>query len=66
MTEVRIEVDLDLCQGHGVCEMEAAEYFRAHKDHVELLRSEVDTDDVDDVERAVAYCPTQALRLVDD
>lgn len=66
MTDVRIEVDLDLCQGHGVCEMEAGDYFRAHKDHVELLRTDVDADDLDDVERAVTYCPTAALRLVED
>jgi len=63
---MRIEVDLDLCQGHGVCEMEASELFRAHRDHVELLRTDVDDDGLDDVERAVAYCPTQALRLVED
>jgi ferredoxin len=46
--------------------MEAPEYFRAHRDHVELLRTEVDASSRDDVERAVTYCPTQALRLVED
>ncbi|GAA2065281.1 ferredoxin [Williamsia deligens] len=62
----RIEVDLDLCQGHGVCEMEASEFFRAHRDHVELLRTDVDDATRDDVDRAVSYCPTQALRLIED
>ena len=66
MTVARIEVDLDLCQGHGVCEMEAPEFFRAHRDHAELLRTDVDESGRDDVERAVTYCPTQALRVIED
>lgn len=63
---MRVEIDLDLCQGHGVCEMEAPEVFRAHKDHAEILKDSLDESDRDAVERAVAYCPTQALRLVED
>ncbi|MBE7159785.1 MAG: ferredoxin [Williamsia herbipolensis] len=62
----RVEVDLDICQGHGVCEMEAPEVFKAHRDHVELLQTEIDEAAREDVERAVTYCPTAALRLVEE
>ncbi|BBA90386.1 ferredoxin [Mycobacterium pseudoshottsii JCM 15466] len=27
----RIEADLDLCQGHAMCELEAPDYFRVPK-----------------------------------
>ncbi|GAB06087.1 ferredoxin [Gordonia amarae] len=63
---MRIEVDLDLCQGHGMCELEAPEVFEAHKDYVEILDSEPDESLRAQVRAAVQYCPTQALRIVED
>jgi ferredoxin len=27
----RVEVDLDLCQGHAMCELEAPDYFQVPK-----------------------------------
>lgn len=62
---MRIEVDLDICQGHGMCELEAPDVFRAEVDHVELLDSEPDESRRAEVEAAVQYCPTQALRIVE-
>lgn len=62
----RIEVDLDLCQGHAVCQAEAPEIFIVPKHgKARLLRAPA-TDDRDDVENAVRYCPTQALSVVED
>ncbi|MEV5649622.1 ferredoxin [Nocardia sp. NPDC052254] len=64
---MRIEVDLDLCQGHAMCEAEAPDYFSVPKHgKVELLRTDVDPADRADVENAVRYCPTQALSIVED
>ncbi|MGJ0117784.1 ferredoxin [Williamsia sp. MIQD14] len=63
---MRIEVDRDICQGHGMCEMEAPELFRAKADTVDLLDPAPDESRRDEVERAVQYCPTQALRIIDD
>jgi ferredoxin len=63
---MRVEVDLDICQGHGMCEMEAPEIFRAHSDHVEILDKEPDESRRAEVEAAVMYCPTQALKIVED
>jgi ferredoxin len=60
----RVEVDLDLCQGHAMCELEAPEYFRVPKrGKVEILDPEPDDAALDDVERAVEMCPTQALLI---
>ena len=34
----KVEVDLDLCQGHAMCEVEAPDYFRVPKrGQVEIL-----------------------------
>ncbi|MFM1723635.1 ferredoxin [Rhodococcus sp. PAM 2766] len=64
---MRVEADLDLCQGHAACEMEAPDVFEVPKrgkvtvrdaNPVEALRA--------DVENAVRYCPTQALRIAED
>ena len=63
---MRIEVDRDICQGHGMCEMEAPDLFRAQLDTVDLLEPAPDESHRDDVERAVQYCPTQALRIIED
>jgi ferredoxin len=57
-----IEADLDLCQGHAMCELEAPDFFRVPKrGKVEILDPEPPEDARDEVERAVESCPTQAL-----
>lgn len=63
---MRVEIDLDLCQGHGVCEMEAPEVFHAHRDHADILQQEPDAGLREQVLSAVQFCPTQALRFSDD
>ena len=62
---MRIEVDLDICQGHGMCELEAPDVFSVQKDHVEILDPHPDESQRAEVEAAVQYCPTQALRIVE-
>jgi ferredoxin len=58
----RVEVDLDLCQGHAMCELEAPDHFRVPKrGKVEIIEPEPPEDARDEVERAVDVCPTQAL-----
>lgn len=45
-----------------MCELEAPDYFRVPKrGKVEILDPEPSEDARDEVERAVAMCPTQAL-----
>jgi ferredoxin len=60
--EFRVGVDLDLCQGHALCEMEAPDFFSVPKrGKVQIIDSEPPEDARDEVERAVEMCPTQAL-----
>ncbi|MGA8253638.1 MAG: ferredoxin [Mycobacterium sp.] len=62
MGSFRIEADLDLCQGHAMCELEAPDYFRVpNRGKVEIIDSEPPEDARDEVERAVEMCPTRAL-----
>ena len=60
----KVVADLDLCQGHAMCELEAPDYFRVPKrGKVEIIDSEPPDDARDGVERAVEMCPTQALLI---
>jgi ferredoxin len=64
---MRVVVDIDLCQGHGVCESEAPEVFAVGRDHqVEVLHPSPPDDQRSAVEAAVRFCPTHALSIADD
>ena len=64
---MRIVVDRDLCQGHGVCESEAPDVFEVGKDHqVIALDAAPPEGRRTEVEAAVRFCPTHALSIVDD
>ena len=65
---MRIQVDLDLCQGHGACVEEAPEVFAVdERSSKVIVRMERPPEAVRaQVKAAVRYCPTQALRLVED
>ena len=63
----RVEVDLDLCQGHAMCELEAPDYFKVPKrGKVEILNAEPPEEDRAEVEQAVWACPTQALSIKEE
>jgi len=64
---IRIEADLDLCQGHAMCEMEAPGVFSVpRKGKVTVAEPAPSESRRAEVEAAVHYCPTRALRLLDD
>lgn len=66
MSGYRVEVDLDLCQGHAMCELEAPDYFRVPKrGTVEILDDEPPEEARAEIERAVESCPTRALIIVE-
>lgn len=61
---MRIKMDWDFCQGHGVCCEEAPEVFRLNDDgELELLVEEPDESMRPKVEKAVKFCPTRAIAL---
>jgi ferredoxin len=64
---VRIEVDRDLCQGHGVCESEAPDLFSVSKDG-QLTVVDANPPETSRAEAmaAVRFCPTGALRIQED
>lgn len=64
---MRIKADLDLCQGHAMCEAEAPEVFSVPKrGKVEILLEKPPPELHDDTHQAVRECPTQALRITED
>ena len=64
---IKREVDLDLCQGHAMCELEAPDYFKVPKrGKVEILKHTAPQEDRAEVEQAVWACPTQALSITDE
>lgn len=68
---MRVVVDLDLCQGHGVCQEEAPEIFRVVErpgdyDRVELITSSPDEGLRAKAEAAARYCPNRVISIVDD
>ena len=67
MGNYRVEVELDLCQGHAMCELEAPDFFRVPKrGTVEILDAEPPEDARAEIERAVESCPTRALFIVQE
>jgi ferredoxin len=63
----RVEVDLDLCQGHAMCELEAPEFFTVPKrGKVQILDTAPPEQDRAAVEQAVWACPTQALSIIEE
>ena len=64
---MRIEVDLDLCQCHANCELEAPDIFSVpRKGKVTVTTPAPPPSARAAVEAAVRYCPTQALTIVDE
>lgn len=64
---MKVVVDRDLCQGHGVCESEAPEVFSVSKKGVLTILDEAPPEELSEmVEQAVRFCPTKALRIEED
>ena len=63
---MKIIVDYDLCQGHAVCQSEAPGVFAVEdKGQVRLLDDSPADEVRAQVELAVKYCPTHALKIVE-
>ena len=61
---MKIEIDWDLCQGHGNCTGDAPDVFRLTEDgKLEVLQWEPPKEQWSNVDSAVRYCPTQAIRF---
>ena len=61
---MRVEVDLDKCTGHGICESIAEDVFEVQDDGTVLIgENQRPESDRDRMQRAVTQCPAAALRL---
>jgi ferredoxin len=62
---VRVVADLDLCQGHQMCQGEAPDVFGFDEeaDLVTVLAEHPDESLRAQVEAAVRYCPAMALSV---
>ncbi|MGH3411625.1 MAG: ferredoxin [Marmoricola sp.] len=65
---MKVFADLDLCQGHQMCQGEAPGVFGFDEDadHVVLLQEHPDQSVRDQVDLAVRHCPAMALTVTDD
>jgi len=68
---MRIVVDLELCQGHAVCQEEAPEVFRVVDrpgaySRVELIQAGPPEALREKVAAAVHYCPNRVISILDD
>lgn len=63
---MHVEVDLDKCTGHGVCESIAEDVFEVTDDGSVVIHDGDRPDgDRDRMRQAVTQCPAAALRLSD-
>lgn len=61
---MRVEIDYDRCQSIAMCNVLAPDVFLVGDDGMNhVLKPELDPADLEDVEEAVAACPSFALRL---
>jgi ferredoxin len=64
---MRVSVDLDLCESHGVCVGFAPDVFELGDDDVtRVLLPEPPAELHDAVRQAVSMCPKQAISVTED
>ena len=61
-----VAVDFDKCTGLGICESLAPDFFEVNDDgELVLLKEDITDGELQEVEEAVAGCPTEALTIVE-
>jgi len=64
MTQLKIVVDRDLCEGNGMCVMTAPQVFAiGDDDQLHVLVPQPSASDLSGVDDAVRRCPKGALTL---
>jgi ferredoxin len=64
--DMRVEVDLGKCTGHGICESIAEDVFEVQDDgSVQIHDDAASASDRGLMQQAVTQCPAAALRLLD-
>ena len=61
---MRVYVDLELCEGHGICCAEVPEVFElADADQVALLTDQPPEELREQVQAAARFCPKNAITV---
>lgn len=61
---MKVLVDFGKCTGLGICESLAPDFFEVNDDgDLILLKEDITDAELQEVEEAVAGCPTEALRI---
>jgi ferredoxin len=68
---MRVVVDLDLCQGHAVCQLEAPEIFRVvdrpgDYPQVEVILAQPPDALREKAHAAARYCPNRVITIEED
>jgi ferredoxin len=63
---VRLVVDLNRCQGYAQCAFLAPDVFAMHGEESLLYDPQAEEERRDEVARAVAACPVQAIMVAAD
>ena len=67
MKRLKVVVDRDLCDAHGVCVSRAPEVFEiGDDDQMKILVESPSDDQLDGVRAALQGCPKGALSLVEE
>lgn len=62
---MKVSVDLDTCDGNGVCMSICHEVFDVQEDGLHLLQEQPDSDLRQQLIGAAVSCPTQAITVED-
>lgn len=63
----KVAVDMGLCQGHSMCVGEAPAYFEVDDSGLlAIKKAEFNPDDIEKIEKAIKFCPNQALSIVEE
>ena len=64
MNSSRIEVDLDMCEGHALCVIVAGTVFELNEDEkAVVLDVELTDQQLAEVQTAIIRCPSRAITL---
>jgi len=60
---MKVEIDVDLCTGCGLCEETCPDIFKLNEDDdvAEIIKKDYDDNDEECIEEAIESCPTEAI-----
>jgi ferredoxin len=60
---MKVEIDVDLCTGCGLCEETCPDIFKLNEDDdvAEIIKKDYDENDEECIEEAIESCPTEAI-----